>query len=96
MQFPMETRETAPNVLVGHSFGGLVIKSLVVEVHKASMHGVSSNLLERESDVLAKAFLAGLKGIVFMMYLMVVQTWVKYTSFGVSRELPNGRDCKEP
>ena len=56
-----------PAVLVGHSFGGLVNKSLIVEVHKASMHGVydDSNLLERESIWLAKAFLAGLKGIVF-------------------------------
>lgn len=53
-------------VLVGHSFGGLVIKSLVVQVHKASMRGAySSNMLESESIMSAKAFLAGLQGIVF-------------------------------
>ena len=53
-------------VLVGHSFGGLVIKSLVVQVHKASMRAAySSNMLESESIMSAKAFLAGLRGIVF-------------------------------
>ena len=52
-------------VLVGHSFGGLVIKSLVVEVHKAWMRGASHNLLDENSIECARAFLAGLRGIIF-------------------------------
>ena len=52
-------------VLVGHSFGGLVIKSLVVEVHKASKRKASGNALEAASILSAKAFLGGLRGIVF-------------------------------
>ena len=51
-------------VMVGHSFGGLVIKSLVVEVHKASMRGASNNLDENSIEC-AQAFLAGLRGIIF-------------------------------
>jgi len=33
-----------PFVLVGHSFGGIVIESLVMEIHKISQQQYSNNL----------------------------------------------------
>ena len=54
----------APIVLVGHSFGGLVIKSLVVEVDKRRTGRVRS-ALDREALESCKKFLGNLKGMVF-------------------------------
>jgi len=54
----------APIVLVGHSFGGLMLKSLVVEVSKC-MHRRSMNSLDVEVQDNCKKFLKNLKGMVF-------------------------------
>ncbi|KAH8948989.1 hypothetical protein BDL97_10G006600 [Sphagnum fallax] len=48
-------------VLVGHSFGGLVIKSLMVQVHKV----VKEGSLEKEKRAQCKAFQKNVKGIMF-------------------------------
>jgi hypothetical protein len=51
-------------VLVGHSFGGLVIKSLMVEVDKAVKERPRS-AIERSKQARCKAFQANVKGIMF-------------------------------
>jgi triacylglycerol esterase/lipase EstA (alpha/beta hydrolase family) len=51
-------------VLVGHSFGGLVIKSLMVEVDKAVKER-SRSAIERNKQARCKAFQANVKGIMF-------------------------------
>jgi triacylglycerol esterase/lipase EstA (alpha/beta hydrolase family) len=48
-------------VLVGHSFGGLVIKSLMVQVHKV----VKEGSLEKKKRARCKAFQKNVKGIMF-------------------------------
>jgi hypothetical protein len=50
--------------MTGHSFGGLVMKSLVVEAHKWA-HRRVTNGLEAQFKQLAMRFLANLKGIAF-------------------------------
>jgi triacylglycerol esterase/lipase EstA (alpha/beta hydrolase family) len=50
-------------VLVGHSFGGLVIKSLVVEARKRGLYGVT-NRLDENDVVFANRFLQNLRGVV--------------------------------
>jgi triacylglycerol esterase/lipase EstA (alpha/beta hydrolase family) len=54
----------APIVLVGHSFGGLMLKSLVVEVSKR-MHQRSMPSLDVEVRDNCKKFLENVKGMVF-------------------------------
>jgi len=54
----------APIVLVGHSFGGLMLKSLVVEVSKC-VHRRSMNSLDVEVQDNCKKFLENLKWMVF-------------------------------
>ncbi|CAK9859085.1 unnamed protein product [Sphagnum jensenii] len=51
-------------VLVGHSFGGLVIKSLMVEVDKA-VNERARNAIEKEKQARCKAFQVNVKGIMF-------------------------------
>jgi predicted alpha/beta hydrolase family esterase len=51
-------------VLVGHSFGGLVIKSLMVEVDKAVKERAIS-AIERNKQARCKAFQVNVKGIMF-------------------------------
>ncbi len=51
-------------VLVGHNFGGLVIKSLMVEVHKA-VNERARNAIEKEKHARCKAFQVNVKGIMF-------------------------------
>jgi predicted alpha/beta hydrolase family esterase len=51
-------------VLVGHSFGGLVIKSLMVEVHKA-INERTQNAIEKNKQARCKAFQVNVKGIMF-------------------------------
>jgi predicted alpha/beta hydrolase family esterase len=51
-------------VLVGHSFGGLVIKSLMVEVDKAIKER-TQNALERNKKARCTAFQVNVKGIMF-------------------------------
>jgi pimeloyl-ACP methyl ester carboxylesterase len=51
-------------VLVGHSFGGLVIKSLMVEVDKAVKERALS-AIERSKQARCKAFQENVKGIMF-------------------------------
>jgi triacylglycerol esterase/lipase EstA (alpha/beta hydrolase family) len=51
-------------VLVGHSFGGLVIKSLMVEVHKA-INERARSAIERNKKARCKAFQVNVKGIMF-------------------------------
>jgi triacylglycerol esterase/lipase EstA (alpha/beta hydrolase family) len=51
-------------VLVGHSFGGLVIKSLMVEVDKAIKERARSDI-ERNKQARCKAFQVNVKGIMF-------------------------------
>jgi triacylglycerol esterase/lipase EstA (alpha/beta hydrolase family) len=51
-------------VLVGHSFGGLVIKSLMVEVDKAVKESVRNDI-EEKKQARCKAFQEKVKGILF-------------------------------
>ncbi len=51
-------------VLVGHSFGGLVIKSLMVEVDKAVKER-TQNAIERNKQAQCTAFQVNVKGIMF-------------------------------
>ncbi len=54
----------APIVLVGYSFGGLVLKSLVVDVHKGISQKVTNEYdMRRSMD--CKRFLENLKGTIF-------------------------------
>ncbi len=54
----------APIVLVGYSFGGLVLKSLVVDVHKRIYQKVANEYdIRRRMD--CKRFLENLKGTIF-------------------------------
>ncbi|KAH9532539.1 hypothetical protein CY35_18G003200 [Sphagnum magellanicum] len=53
-----------PFVLVGHSFGGLVIKALINETKRRS-HSAETNPLDKKAIRKAKEFLQNLKGIVF-------------------------------
>jgi hypothetical protein len=52
-------------VLIGHCFGGLVIKSLVEEARKRARLGNVRNAIDRESKASAEMFLKNLKGVVF-------------------------------
>jgi len=54
----------APIVLVGYSFGGLVLKSLVVDAHKRIYQNVA-NEYEIRTKTDCKRFLENLKGITF-------------------------------
>ncbi len=54
----------APIVLVGYSFGGLVLKSLVVDAHKRIYQKVA-NEYEIRTKTNCKRFLENLKGIIF-------------------------------
>ncbi len=56
---------TVPIILIGHSFGGLVLKSLVVEVDKCMKQTHTHNLLEAISKDRCGRFLESLQGIVF-------------------------------
>jgi hypothetical protein len=51
-------------VLIGHCFGGLVIKSLVEEARKRALENVR-NPLDRKAKACAEMFFKNLKGIVF-------------------------------
>lgn len=53
-----------PIVLIGHSFGGLVLKSLVVEAKKISIRYAEDDLTRAAVDH-AKAFLNNVRGVVF-------------------------------
>ncbi len=50
--------------LVAYSFGGLVLKSLVVEAHK-HVHQRSINDLDYEAQKCCKTFLNNVKGVIF-------------------------------
>jgi len=52
-------------VLIGHCFGGLVIKSLVEEARKRARLGNVRNALDRKAKESAEMFLKNLKGVVF-------------------------------
>jgi len=54
----------APIVLVGHSFGGLIIKSLVVEI-KRCMNKKPSNDIESARNERSKKFYDNLTGVIF-------------------------------
>ncbi|CAK9870265.1 unnamed protein product, partial [Sphagnum jensenii] len=54
----------APIVLVGHSFGGLVIKSLVVEI-KRRMNQKTSNDIDVTTNARSKDFYDNLTGVIF-------------------------------
>ncbi len=54
----------APIVLVGYSFGGLVVKSLVVDVHKR-MYQKVANEYDKITMTNCKRFLENLKGTIF-------------------------------
>jgi hypothetical protein len=53
-----------PVALVAYNFGGLVLKSLVVEVHK-HVHQKPRNGLDDEVHKCCKTFLNNVKGVVF-------------------------------
>jgi hypothetical protein len=52
-------------VLIGHCFGGLVIKSLVEEARKRARLGNVRNPFDRKGKTSAEMFLKNLKGVVF-------------------------------
>ncbi len=54
----------APIALVGYSFGGLVLKSLVVDVHKRIFQKVA-NEYDIRTKTICKRFLENLKGTIF-------------------------------
>jgi hypothetical protein len=54
----------APIVLVGHSFGGLIIKSLVVEIQRC-MNKKPSNDIESAGNERSKDFYDNLTGVIF-------------------------------
>ncbi|CAM6033166.1 unnamed protein product, partial [Sphagnum compactum] len=51
-------------VLIGHSFGGLVIKSLMVKAHQAA-HRRPANQLDKYKKEMCTKFLANIRGIFF-------------------------------
>jgi hypothetical protein len=53
-----------PFVLVGHSFGGIVIESLVMKIHKISQQQHSNNL-EKADVEKANVFLKNMAGVAF-------------------------------
>ncbi len=53
-----------PFVLVGHSFGGIVIESLVVEIHRISRQQHHDNLGRRDVEM-ANAFLKNMAVVAF-------------------------------
>jgi len=53
-----------PVVMVAYSFGGLVLKSLVVEMHK-HVYQKTTNKLDDKTQVFCGKFLKNLKGVVF-------------------------------
>ncbi len=55
-------------MLVGHSLGGLVIKNLVVEMHRLS-HMAGESAIDRALRSRCKSFLKNLEGIVFYAVL---------------------------
>jgi hypothetical protein len=54
----------APIILVGHSFGGLIIKSLVVEIQRY-MNQKTSNDIESAMNARSKDFYDNLTGVIF-------------------------------
>ncbi|CAK9279426.1 unnamed protein product, partial [Sphagnum jensenii] len=54
----------APIVLIGHSFGGLIIKSLVVEIQRY-MNQKTSNDIESAMNARSKDFYDNLTGVIF-------------------------------
>ncbi|CAM6002457.1 unnamed protein product [Sphagnum balticum] len=52
-------------VLIGHCFGGLVIKSLVEEARKRARLGNVRSAIDRKAKASAEEFLKNLKGVVF-------------------------------
>ncbi len=59
-----ETFWDRPVAMVAYSFGGLVLKSLVVEMYK-HVHQRKTNNLEVETQICCEKFLKNLKGVVF-------------------------------
>jgi len=53
-----------PIAMVAYSFGGLVLKSLVVEMHKL-VYQKQTNKLDAKSHIFCEIFLKNLKGVVF-------------------------------
>jgi hypothetical protein len=53
-----------PFVLVGHSFGGIVIESLIIEIHRISQQQPHNNLGKRDVEN-ANVFLKNLVGVAF-------------------------------
>jgi hypothetical protein len=53
-----------PFVLVGHSFGGIVIESLVIEIHRISQEQHHDNLGKRHVEN-ANVFLKNMAGVAF-------------------------------
>jgi triacylglycerol esterase/lipase EstA (alpha/beta hydrolase family) len=62
--FSYENLWCAPIVLVGHSFGGLIIKSLVVEI-KRCMNQKPSNDMDLAMNARSKDFYDNLTGVIF-------------------------------
>jgi triacylglycerol esterase/lipase EstA (alpha/beta hydrolase family) len=54
-----------PIVLIGHSFGGLVLKSLVVKLERESTIRKFSNPYSESTDLRARAFLSNVRGVAF-------------------------------
>ncbi|CAM6012297.1 unnamed protein product [Sphagnum balticum] len=54
-----------PIVLIGHSFGGLVLKSLVVKLKRESTNGNPTNSLSKATVQRAEVFLRNVRGVAF-------------------------------
>jgi triacylglycerol esterase/lipase EstA (alpha/beta hydrolase family) len=54
-----------PIVLIGHSFGGLVLKSLVVKLKRASTVGNPTDSWSKATVQCAKVFLRNVRGVAF-------------------------------
>jgi len=59
-----ETFWDGPVAMVAYSFGGLVLKSLVVEMHK-HVYQKQTNKLDVKAHIYCEKFLKNLKGVVF-------------------------------
>ncbi len=52
-------------ILVGHNFGGILIKSLIIEVNKVARRKICQDVTEKEAKDSCEAFQHNLNGIVF-------------------------------
>jgi len=74
--------------MVAYSFGGLVLKSLVVEMHK-HVYQKQNNNLDIKAQICCKKFLKNLKGVVFYSVPHAGGTLSKYFEWQC-QQIPKG------